>query len=62
MKAFQRLLVSAPVAALLPVALAPVSGLASEFNLNLDSVQEYSLAQGASIRDFSDVYPTDWAY
>ena len=62
MKAFQRLLVSAPVAALLPVALAPTSGLANDVNLNLDSVQEYSIAQGASIRDFSDVYPTDWAY
>ena len=36
--------------------------LANDLNLDLDSVQEYSVAQGASIRDFSDVYPTDWAY
>ena len=62
MKAFQRLLVAAPAAALLPVAMAPVSGLANDLNLDLDTVQEYSVAQGASIRDFSDVYPTDWAY
>ena len=62
MKAFQRLLAVAPVAALLPVAMAPASSLASDLNLNLDGVQEYSVAQGASIRDFSDVYPTDWAY
>jgi len=59
-KAFQRLLVAAPAAVLLPVALAPVGALAND--LNLDAVQEYSVAQGASIRDFSDVYPTDWAY
>ncbi|MDE2701356.1 MAG: iron uptake porin, partial [Gemmatimonadota bacterium] len=62
MKAFQRLLVAAPAAALLPVAMAPVSGLANDLNLDLDTVREYSVAQGASIRDFSDVYPTDWAY
>ena len=62
MNAFQRLLVAAPAAALLPVALAPVSGLANDLNLDLDTVQEYSISQGASIRDFSDVYPTDWAY
>ena len=62
MKAFQRLLVSAPVAALLPIAMAPAGVLANDFNLNLDRVEEYSVAQGASIRDFSDVYPTDWAY
>jgi len=62
MKAFQRLLVAAPAAALLPVALAPMGVLANDLNLDLDTVQEYSVAQGASIRDFSDVYPTDWAY
>ena len=62
MKPFQRLLVAAPAAALLPVVLAPASSLANEAPLNLESVQEYSIAQGATIRDFSDVYPTDWAY
>ncbi len=62
MKLFQRLLVAAPAAALLPTVLAPISGLANEFHLNLDGVQEYSISQGATIRDFSDVYPTDWAY
>ena len=63
MKAFQRLLVAAPAAALLPAVMAPLGAMANEqYDLNLDSVQEYSVAQGATIRDFSDVYPTDWAY
>ncbi len=62
MKLLQRLLVAAPAAALLPTVLAPINGLANEFHLNLDGVQEYSISQGATIRDFSDVYPTDWAY
>ena len=62
MKPFQRLLVAAPAAALLPVVMAPAASLANEAQLNLESVQEYSIAQGATIRDFSDVYPTDWAY
>ena len=62
MKAFQRLLIAAPAAALLPVALAPMGVLANDLNLDLDAVQEYSISQNASIRDFSDVYPTDWAY
>ncbi|MXW41689.1 MAG: S-layer homology domain-containing protein [Synechococcus sp. SB0662_bin_14] len=62
MKPFQRLLVAAPAAALLPAVLAPASSLANEAQLNLDSVQGYSIAQATSIRDFSDVYPTDWAY
>ena len=62
MKPFQRLLVAAPAAALLPVVMAPASSLANDVQLNLESVQEYSIAQSATIRDFSDVYPTDWAY
>ena len=62
MKPLQRLLVAAPAAALLPVVMAPASSLANDVQLNLESVQEYSIAQGATIRDFSDVYPTDWAY
>ena len=62
MKPFQRLLVAAPAAALLPVVMAPASSLANEAPLNLESVQEYSIAQATTIRDFSDVYPTDWAY
>ncbi len=62
MKLLQRLLVAAPAAALLPTVLAPINGLANESHLNLDGVQEYSISQGATIRDFSDVYPTDWAY
>ena len=62
MKPFQRLLVAAPAAALLPVVLAPASSLASDVQLNLDTVQGYSIAQATTIRDFSDVYPTDWAY
>ena len=62
MKPFQRLLVAAPAAALLPVVMAPAGSLANDVQLNLESVQEYSIAQSATIRDFSDVYPTDWAY
>ena len=62
MKPFQRLLVAAPAAALLSVVVAPASSLANEVQLNLDSVQGYSIAQATTIRDFSDVYPTDWAY
>ena len=62
MKLLQRLLVAAPAAALLPTVLAPINGLANESHLNLDGVQEYSISQGTTIRDFSDVYPTDWAY
>ncbi len=62
MKPFQRLLVAAPAAVLLPVVLAPVSSLANDVQLNLDTVQGYSIAQATTIRDFSDVYPTDWAY
>ena len=62
MKTFQRLLVAAPSVALLHAVMAPASSLANENRLDLDSVQEYSIAQGATIRDFSDVYPTDWAY
>jgi len=60
MKAFQRLLMAVPAAAFLGTAVAPISGLANE--LNLQQVQDYSVAQDTSIRDFSDVYPTDWAY
>ena len=62
MKPFQRLLAAAPAAALLPVVLAPASSLANDVQLNLDTVQGYSVAQATTIRDFSDVYPTDWAY
>ena len=63
MKPFQQLLVAAPSAALLPVVLAPASSLANDVQLNLDTFQGYSIAQAATtIRDFSDVYPTDWAY
>ena len=62
MKPLQRLLIATPAAALLPVVMAPASSLANDVQLNLESVQEYSIAQGATIRDFSDVYPTDWAY
>ena len=62
MKPFQRLLIAAPAAALLPAVMAPASSLANEVQLNLDSVQGYSIAQATTIRDFSDVYPTDWAY
>ena len=57
MKPFQSLLVAAPAAALLAQ---PIPALANE--LNLDTVQGYSIAQATTIRDFSDVYPTDWAY
>ena len=62
MKPFPQLLVAAPAAALLPVVLAPASSLANDVQLNLDTVQGYSIAQATTIRDFSDVYPTDWAY
>ena len=57
MNLFQRLLVAAPAVALLPA-----SGLAQE--LNLEGVNKYvsTQNQATSIRQFSDVYPTDWAY
>ena len=61
MKPFQHLLVAAPL--LLPVVMAPASSLANDVQLDLESVQGYSIAQGVTtIRDFSDVTPTHWAY
>ena len=59
MKSFQRLLAAAPALALLPT-----GALANPADLNLEGVNKYVSTQGqaTSIRQFSDVYPTDWAY
>lgn len=56
---FQRLLAAAPALALLPT-----GALANTADLNLEGVNNYVSTQGqaTSIRQFSDVYPTDWAY
>ena len=63
MKFFQQLLVAPAALGLL----APAAVNASE--LNIDGVSDYagesssgSLEQVTSITQFSDVYPTDWAY
>ena len=57
MKLFQQLLV-APAALLL----APVAANAAELNINGVSDYAASGEQVTSISQFSDVYPTDWAY
>ena len=56
---FQRLLAAVPALALLPT-----GALANPADLNLEGVNKYVSTQGqsTSIRQFSDVYPTDWAY
>ena len=68
MKLFQQLLV-APAALGLMAPLAVVSSpTANAAELNINGVSEYasstanSLDQVTSVTQFSDVYPTDWAY
>ncbi|AII44588.1 porin [Synechococcus sp. KORDI-100] len=60
MKLFQQLLVAPAALGLL----APVAAQAADFNV--DAMSEYSSTsrkeQVTSITQFSDVYPTDWAY
>ena len=58
MKLFQQLLVAPAALGLL----APVAANAAELNIN--GVSEYTCAaeQVTSVTQFSDVYPTDWAY
>ncbi len=58
MKLFQQLLVAPAALGLM----APMAAQAAD--LNIDGVSEYSAAgeQVTSVSQFSDVYPTDWAY
>ena len=56
MKLFQRLLVAPAALGLL----APLTADAAELNLN--DVADYSNGNVAAISDFSEIYPTDWAY
>ncbi|WP_028952941.1 S-layer homology domain-containing protein, partial [Synechococcus sp. CC9616] len=60
MKLFQQLLVAPAALGLL----APVATQAADFNV--DAMAEYAPSsrkeQVTSITQFSDVYPTDWAY
>ncbi|RPF83161.1 MAG: porin, partial [Synechococcus sp. TMED20] len=57
MKLFQQLLVA-------PAAFGLLATGAHAADLNIDSVSDYadSEEQVTSITQFSDVYPTDWAY
>ena len=57
MKLFQQLLVA-------PAAMGLLASGANAADLNLNGVSDYtgSEAQVTSITQFSDVYPTDWAY
>merc|ERR1712078_427131 len=55
-KLFQRLLVA-------PAALGLMASGANAAQLNINDVPEYAAAdQATSVTQFSDVYPTDWAY
>ena len=57
MKLFQQLLVAPAALGLM----APIAATAAELNFN--GVSEYSdPGEIESISQFSDVYPTDWAY
>jgi hypothetical protein len=58
MKLFQQLLVAPAALGLL----APVAANAAELNINGVSDYATSSEQVTSITQFSDVYPTDWAY
>ena len=57
MKLFQQLLVAPAALGLM----APMAAMAADLN---PSVSDYSdsIEEVKSISDFSDVYPTDWAY
>ena len=56
MKLFQRLLVAPAALGLL----APISANAAELNLN--DVADYSNGDLATFSNFSEIYPTDWAF
>jgi hypothetical protein len=58
MKLFQRLLVAPAALGLM----APIAATAAELNFNDVSNYSASGAETQSISDFSDVYPSDWAY
>jgi len=58
MKLFQQLLVAPAALGLL----APVAATAAELNVNGVSDYSDSVGEVQSISQFSDVYPTDWAY
>jgi len=58
MKLFQRLLVAPAALGLL----APIAANAAELNINGVSDYSASSEEVKSISQFSDVYPTDWAY
>ena len=57
MKLFQQLLVA-------PAALGLLASGANAADLNINGVSDYAASeeQVTSITQFSDVYPTDWAY
>merc|ERR1711990_768665 len=57
MKLFQQLLVA-------PAALGLMAAGANAAELNIDGVSDYAVSadQVTSVTQFSDVYPTDWAY
>ena len=57
MKLFQQLLVA-------PAALGLMAAGANAAELNIDGVSDYAASadQVTSVTQFSDVYPTDWAY
>ena len=60
MKFFQQLLVAPAALGLL----APVAANAADLNINgvSDYASDEDIEQVTSITQFSDVYPTDWAY
>ena len=58
MKLFQQLLVAPAALGLM----APLAANAAELNINGVSGYSDSMEQVESISDFSDVYPTDWAF
>ena len=58
MKLFQRLLVAPAALGLM----APVAATAADLNINDVSSYSDSVESVKSLSEFSDVYPTDWAY
>ena len=69
MKLFQQLLVAPAALGLLAPLAVDASRSANAAELNINGVSDYaasslgsSLEQVTSISQFSDVYPTDWAY
>ena len=58
MKLFQQLLVAPAALGLM----APIAATAADLNINDVSGYSDSIGEVESISQFSDVYPTDWAY